>query len=129
MKTFHDEAIAWEPADPSHFTGQAWVKRVAAVDDDGGVKIYRVKFEPGARTHWHTHSGMQVLWVIVGRCRVRKWGEAVQEVSPGDAVYIAPGEKHWHGAAPDSIMAHVAINVNARTTWMEAVSDEHTPGL
>ncbi len=81
-------------------------------------------FEPGARTDWHAHSGPQLLYVVEGRCRVQAWGEAMQEVGPGDTVYIAPDEKHWHGAAPATGTVHIAVNIDARTTWLERVSEE-----
>jgi quercetin dioxygenase-like cupin family protein len=64
---------------------------------------------------------VQLLIVLKGLCRVQKWGEAVQEVEAGGQISIAPGEKHWHGASPGSDMAHVAVNIDASTTWMEAV--------
>ena len=124
MHIFHDARLDWEPADPDHFTGEARVKRVAVQPGGSALKIYRVAFEPGARTHWHTHSGPQLLYVVEGRCRVQAWGEAMQEVGPGGTVYIAPDEKHWHGAAPSTTAVHIAINVDARTTWMEGVTDE-----
>ena len=124
MHFFQDAHLEWEPADPAHFTGSARVKRVGAVPGEAPVKLYRVAFEPGARTNWHAHSGPQLLYIVEGRCRVQTWGEPVVEASPGDTVYIEPGEKHWHGAALDEGTVHMAINVNAQTTWMERVTDE-----
>lgn len=124
MQTFHDAALEWELADPDHFTGEARVKRVAALPGASALKIFRVAFAPGARTHWHTHSGPQVLYVVEGRCRVQTGGDAAQEAGPGDTVYIAPGDKHWHGAAPATGAVHIALNVDARTTWLERVTDE-----
>ena len=123
MHIFHDADLDWEPADPARFTGVARVKRVGAVPGDPTVKIYRVAFEPGARTDWHAHSGPQLLYIVEGRCRVQTWGEPVQEVGPGDTVYIVPDEKHWHGAAPNAGTVHIAINIDAQTTWMERVTD------
>ncbi len=124
MQTFHDAGLEWEPADPDHFTGVARVKRVAVLPGGAELKIYRVAFEPGARTDWHAHSGPQLLYVVEGRCRVQTSGEAVKEVGPGDTVYIAPDEKHWHGAAPATGTVHIAVNIDAQTTWMECVSEE-----
>ena len=124
MHLFHDDHLDWERADPDHFTGAARVKRVAVRPGGSALKIYRVAFEPGARTHWHSHSGPQLLYVVEGRCRVQAWGEAMQEVGPGDTVYIAPEQKHWHGAAPTTGAVHIAVHVDAQTTWMERVSDE-----
>ena len=85
-----------------------------------------VTFEPGARTAWHTHPLGQTLFVLSGVGRVQKLGEPVQEIKPGDTVWIAPGEKHWHGAAPDVAMSHIAIQEavdGVAVTWMEHVSD------
>lgn len=88
------------------------------------VNIYRVEFDAGARTHWHTHTGPQWLLVVEGRVRVQKWGEPVQDLAAGDAAVIEPGEKHWHGAAPGSRGTHLAVNIKAATEWLEPVSDE-----
>ncbi|MEE8584548.1 MAG: cupin domain-containing protein [Acidobacteriota bacterium] len=111
----------WERADPAHFTGSARVQRVVSAPGPPRIKTYLVEFQPGARTHWHSHSGVQLLIVLKGRCLVQKWAKAVRQVEAGGQVSIAPGEKHWHGAAPGAAMAHVAVNVDASTTWMEAV--------
>jgi 4-carboxymuconolactone decarboxylase len=68
-----------------------------------------VTFEPGARTAWHTHPLGQILMVTTGTGRVQRWGDSVEEIRQRDAVWIPPGQKHWHGAAPNSSMAHIAI--------------------
>ena len=89
----------------------------------GGI----VTFEPGARTAWHTHPLGQTLIVTAGVGRVQKWGDSVQEIRPGDVVWIPPGVKHWHGAAPNSAMTHLAVgrSVDGKSvTWMEKVTDE-----
>jgi len=111
------------PGDPKTFTGSVRTARLASADEGTPVHVYRVEFEPGARTHWHTHSGAQWLFVVDGRIRVRTDGAPSQDLSTGDAVVIAPGERHWHGAAPGSRGVHLAVNVNAVTEWLEAVSD------
>jgi len=110
--------------DPKSFTGRVRSTKVAS--DVGGVSVhvYRVEFDAGARTHWHKHTGTQLLLIIGGRIRVQKWDEVALEVSPGDTVVIEPGEKHWHGAAPGSPGLHLAVNLNSTTEWLEAVSDE-----
>ena len=97
-------------------------------DDGASVHVYRVEFDEGGRTNWHTHSGPQWLLIVEGRVRVQKWGEAPQEVGVGDAVVIAPGEKHWHGAAPGARGTHLAVNVNAKTDWLEQVTAEQYGG-
>ena len=85
-----------------------------------------VEFEAGARTNWHSHSGVQILLIIEGRGRVQQWGEPVQEVGAGDTVSIAPGENHWHGAARDARMVHLAVNIDTTTMWMEPVRATET---
>lgn len=86
-----------------------------------------VTFEPGARTLWHTHPLGQNLIVTAGCGRVQRWGGPVEEIRPGDVVWFAPGEKHWHGAAPTTAMTHIAIyeQLDGKgADWMEEVSDE-----
>jgi quercetin dioxygenase-like cupin family protein len=112
-----------EPADPAHFTGSVRLHRLAT-GGEHGIKVFRVEFEPAARTHWHVHSGPQVLVVLEGVCRVASRGGRVEEVRPGESVIIDTGEKHWHGAAPGSRMVHLAINVRTETSWLEPVSDD-----
>jgi quercetin dioxygenase-like cupin family protein len=86
-----------------------------------------VTFEPGARTAWHAHDLGQTLIVTAGCGRVQGEGGPIEEIRPGDVVWIPPGEKHWHGAAPSTAMTHIAIverSGTTRTEWMEQVSDE-----
>lgn len=123
MKIFHTEQVPWQAADRKTFSGSARVKRLAEDTADVPVAVYHVEFDDGGRTHWHAHSGPQWLLIVEGRVRVQKWGERAQDVQVGDAIAIAPGEKHWHGAAPGSRGAHLAVNVNATTEWLEAVSE------
>ncbi len=108
-------------------TGAVWMDRSpAGPSPDAGV--FRVFFEPGARTNWHTHPEGQVLFIVSGTCRVGQEGEAPVDVEAGSVVYFAPGEKHWHGAHPDSYMVHAAANPAANsdggTDWLEPVTDE-----
>jgi quercetin dioxygenase-like cupin family protein len=124
MKPFHGAEVPFEPADPSHFVGNARVKRLPLVDGTQPVIVYLVDFEPGGRTNWHTHSAPQLLLVLDGRGLVQKWGEPVHTISAGDAITIEPNEKHWHGAAPGTKMSHFAVNLNLTTQWLEPVSDD-----
>ena len=90
-----------------------------------------VTFEPGARTAWHMHPLGQTLVVTAGCGRVQRWGGPVEEIRPGDVVWIPPGEKHWHGAAPTTAMTHIAIHEyrdGIAVDWMEQVSDEQYQG-
>lgn len=85
-----------------------------------------VTFEPGARTAWHTHPAGQTLVVTAGVGRVQRWGDPVQEIRPGDVVWIPPRQKHWHGAAPNTAMTHMAITELAggkAVDWLEKVSE------
>ena len=118
------DGAEWEPADPGTFSGAARILRMGAAGTDPTVRLYRVAFEPGARTHWHVHSGPQLLVVVEGSCRIQRWDGPVEVSRAGDVVYIAPGEKHWHGAGRDGPVTHIAVNVDAETTWMEPAPPE-----
>ena len=124
MKVFHLGGRRAEPLDPANFTGTGTLVRMAGVSAGPAVNAYRVSFEPGTRTAWHTHSGTQLLLVTDGTCRCQRDGEPVQEVGAGGIVAIEAGERHWHGATPDAAMTHIALNIDASTTWFEKVSDE-----
>ena len=90
-----------------------------------------VTFEPGARTAWHTHPLGQSLIVIAGCGRAQRWGGPVEEIRPGDVIWIPPGEKHWHGAAPTTAVTHIAVHerLEGKTVdWLEHVSDEQYDG-
>lgn len=113
-------------APSEHFTGSARVDplfQATAPSHAGGALL---TFEPGARTAWHTHPLGQILIVTAGIGRVQRWGDPVEEIHQGDVIWIPPGQKHWHGAAPDSSMAHIAIveALDGKTVdWLEKVSD------
>ena len=128
MKIFRAAQIPSSDGDPNTFTGT--VTRTTLASDAAGtpVNVYRVDFEPGARTHWHTHDGPQWLFVVEGRILVQKQGELTIEVGAGDAVVIQPGERHWHGATSTERGVHLAVNVNAKTNWMEPVTDAQYRG-
>jgi len=86
----------------------------------GDVRVSRVRHDPGVHTSWHVHRGGQVIYVESGRGLVQKWGGEIQEMRAGDIVYTAPGEKHWHGAAPGSSLTIVATSIG-ETEWLERV--------
>jgi quercetin dioxygenase-like cupin family protein len=100
----------------------------------GNVRAALVHFEPGARTAWHTHPAGQTLYILSGAGRVQSAGGPVREVRAGDVIWFSPGEKHWHGAGPTTIMSHMAITEmldGKYVAWMEKVADEQyktTPG-
>lgn len=119
-------AIPTQRASPDYFTGTVWQERVIAAPAPGRVHVLRVTFEPGARTAWHTHPLGQTLYVLSGVGRFQTWGEPVRVINAGDSVWIPPGEKHWHGAAPATPMCHMAIQeaLDSKTAdWLEQVSD------
>ena len=91
-----------------------------------------VTFEPGARTAWHTHPLGQTLIVLSGLGRVQRESGPVEEIHPGDVVWFAPGERHWHGASPQTAMTHIAIQeaLNGKVVdWMEQVGDDQYPSF
>jgi quercetin dioxygenase-like cupin family protein len=124
MKIFRSSDAPFRQADIHTFVGTAETRLLGASDAGTPVHVYEVVFEPGARTNWHRHSGAQWLLVVEGRIRVQREGEAIEDLAEGDAVVFAPGERHWHGATPGSRGAHLAVNVQATTEWLEPVSDE-----
>jgi quercetin dioxygenase-like cupin family protein len=103
------------------FTGRVWADPVLGSED--GVAINAVFFEPGARTHWHTHELGQVLYVTHGEGFVQARDGTGDRISAGDVVHIAPGEDHWHGAARESYLLHVAISLG-EADWGDPVTDE-----
>jgi quercetin dioxygenase-like cupin family protein len=111
-----------------YFTGTVWLDEIAAGPNESRVRALRVSFEPGARTAWHTHPFGQVLHIISGVGRVQKAGADPVEVYPGDTVWFEPGERHWHGAAPNRFMVHLAVQqtdaAGQSADWFEHVIDE-----
>lgn len=117
------EPSAKGPAD--YFTGTVRVDAPFKGDGQARISGATVTFEPGARTNWHTHPLGQTLLVIGGLGRVQREGGPVEEIRPGDIVWIPPGEKHWHGAAPHCAMTHIAIAeaLDGKVVeWLEPVS-------
>ena len=110
-----------------YFTGQSYLNMLSTEQ----VVIGNVTFEPGCRNNWHIHhaksGGGQILLVTAGKGYYQEWGKEPRELHPGDVVNIPAGVKHWHGAAPDSWFAHLAVEVpaeGASNEWLEPVSDE-----
>lgn len=108
------------------FTGTVRIDPMFSAEDPSRVGGASVTFEPGARTAWHTHPLGQILIVTAGCGRVQRWDGPIEEINPGDVVQFAPGEKHWHGAAPTTAVTHIAIQEaldGKAVDWMEHVSD------
>ena len=128
MKIISASQRATKPGPSNWMTGSAWLDEIAGPDDaPGAARMACVTFTPGARTRWHTHPRGQILHVVRGVGRVQKQGEPAREILPGDTIFIAAGEKHWHGASPTRLMAHFAVqeaDASGQTThWLEPVSD------
>jgi Uncharacterized conserved protein, contains double-stranded beta-helix domain len=109
----------------STFTGVVWADPVMPTTDN--VTVNNVFFTPGARTFWHTHEFGQMLQVTGGRGWVCAEGEKAQELRPGDVVWIPPHVRHWHGAATDTYMLHLATSFG-KSDWQEEVTEESYAG-
>src|SRR5436853_6789346 len=113
------------------FTGTVRVDPLFQAPDPARVSGARVTFEPGARTAWHTHPLGQTLIVTAGSGWVQQWGGQVEEIRPGDVVWIPPGQKHWHGATAATGVTHIAIQEQLDgqvVEWLEAASKEQYGG-
>jgi len=114
-------------APAANFGGTVWHEEVFAPEAPSRLRASRVTFTPGGRTNWHTHAVGQILYVLSGVGRFQMEGGPVEVLLPGDTVVIPPGAKHWHGAAPDHMMAHLALSESddqgRATTWLEPVSE------
>jgi quercetin dioxygenase-like cupin family protein len=110
-----------------YFSGTVRIQALVNAPAPARVIANSVTFEPGARTAWHTHPLGQTLIVTEGLGRVQYVGGPIEEIRPGDVVWIPPGEKHWHGASPSTAMTHIAIQeqVDGKAVeWLEHVTDE-----
>ncbi len=109
------------------FTGTVRIDPLFTSPEPARANAAHVTFEPGARTAWHTHPLGQTLIVTSGRGLVQRWGGPIEDIRPGDVVWFAPGEKHWHGAAKTTAMTHIAVQERLDgkvVDWLEHVSDE-----
>lgn len=111
-----------------YFTGEVRLSPLLESDDEAPHKLYRVEFAAKARTNWHTHDGVQTLYVESGQCRVQKEGEPYHDLPPGSTAVIPAGEKHWHGADPHGPMVHLAVGLYQKTEWLEPVEDKNYGG-
>jgi quercetin dioxygenase-like cupin family protein len=110
------------------FTGDVWFDVIARADDYARMRVNVVRFAPCSRTAWHSHPGGQTLFVTEGRGLVQSRGGEVIEIRPGDVIYTPPGEWHWHGAAADHFMTHIAMwevdDAGENANWGALVSDD-----
>ena len=132
MEIFHRPPTAKGPA--ATFTGDVWVDGVYAGPSQEQARLSIVRFAPCARSHRHSHRLGQVLHVLDGTALLGSRDGTVIEAHPGDTICTAPGEEHWHGAAPGRFMAHLALmegdgSDEPQTVWGEAVSDSDYQAL
>ena len=110
------------------FTGNVWIDEISVGAEPSRLRAFRVSFEPGARTAWHTHPVGQVLHVLAGVGLAQSDGQPIQEIHPGDTVSFAPNERHWHGAGPVTTMVHLALQEadaqGVDVVWLESVTDQ-----
>lgn len=125
--------IATRQGPAEWFTGAVYIDAVAVPEAGSQVSASNVHFTPGAHTAWHTHPHGQTIFVLEGTGRCQRKGGPVEEIRPGDRVFFEPGEEHWHGAAPDRFMLHLALiqvdNEGTSVAWGTHVTDaEYNPG-
>jgi quercetin dioxygenase-like cupin family protein len=110
------------------FTGTVYLDAIAAPAEPSRAAAAMVHFAPGARTAWHTHPLGQTLYVTEGVGRCQRRGGEIEVIQPGDRVHFEPGEEHWHGAAPERFMTHLAIQevdeTGSPVSWGVHVTDE-----
>jgi quercetin dioxygenase-like cupin family protein len=116
------------PGPEEWFTGTVFIDGIATPSEKSRLGAAMVHFAPGARTAWHTHPLGQTIYVTEGLGRCQRRGGPIEEIRPGDRVYFEPGEEHWHGAAPDRFMTHLAMqeadDSGSPVTWGKHVTDE-----
>jgi quercetin dioxygenase-like cupin family protein len=114
------------------FTGTVYLDPIAAPSGPSRLQAASVHFTPGARTAWHTHPRGQTIYVLEGVGRCQRRGGQLEEIHPGDRVYFEPGEDHWHGAAPNRLMTHIAMQEvdesGSPVTWGEHVTADEYGG-
>ncbi|KIN61993.1 Cupin [Sulfitobacter noctilucicola] len=116
---------------PDYFTGTVRMDPLMSAPAPARLNALSVTFEPGARTAWHTHPLGQTLIVTAGLGLAQKEGDPIQTIRPGDVIWFAPGEKHWHGASADCAMTHIALQEEldgSAADWLEKVSDAQYSG-
>jgi quercetin dioxygenase-like cupin family protein len=121
-------SIETTPGPSEWFTGVVFIDAVAAPSATSRLSASSVHFTPGARTAWHTHPNGQTIYVTEGLGLCQRRGGPVEVIRPGDRVFFEPGEEHWHGAAPNRFMTHLAMlqvdEEGKSATWGEHVTDD-----
>jgi len=120
--------VATNPGPSEWFTGNVHLDAIAVPTETSRLSATNVHFTPAARTAWHTHPNGQTIFVVEGVGLAQRRGAPVEVIRPGDRVFFEPGEEHWHGAAPDRFMTHVALvqvdDEGTSATWGDHVTDE-----
>jgi quercetin dioxygenase-like cupin family protein len=128
MKILPPEARFCRRGSPAWFTGTVWLDEIVTTLRPARLRAVLVSFEPAARTAWHTHPLGQTLHVLSGIGRIQLYGQPVQDLRPGDTVWIEPNELHWHGAGPGYTFVHLAMqeadDQNIDVAWHKHVTDE-----
>jgi quercetin dioxygenase-like cupin family protein len=124
MEHLPARVVRAEPATPESFTTGVTREPLVPAQVGDGLLVTRFRYPPGGHSHWHVHEGEQALLVEEGRMRVRRRDGLTLLVEPGDSLYVAPGEEHWHGATPDTALVHLAFNASGATRWLDPVDDE-----
>lgn len=131
MKIIRGGSVPTVIASDAYFTGRVTQTLIVEAEAPARLRAVSVSFEPGARTHWHTHPLGQTLHVVAGAGLVQVWGEPIQQIGVGDTVRFPPGEKHWHGAGPQTAMTHIAMQEaldGKAVDWLEPVDDAQYGG-
>ena len=127
MKIKTSSTISTVQAPPDYFTGKAWFTYLTK-DESVRCNSIKVTFEPRSRNYWHTHPEGQILIVTEGKGYIQKRGELVQLLLPGDVAIISANEEHWHGASPDSVFIHIAVQPisdnGTEVNWLKEVTEE-----
>jgi quercetin dioxygenase-like cupin family protein len=121
------DAVPAQDGPEQYFSGRVQIRPLFSASEPARMSCGCVTFDPCARSAWHTHPLGQTLIVMSGRGFVQSWSGPVREIRAGDVIWTPPGEKHWHGAAPDSSMTHIAIQEaldGKNVDWMEKVTDD-----
>ena len=121
-----------DKASPDYFTGTAWVNILVPKDETGTYAIGNVVFEPGCRNNWHTHAAGQILLVTDGKGWYQERGKAARSIGKGDVIAVPSNVEHWHGAAAESRLTHLAVTNDSKAGpvhWLQRVTDEEYSGV
>ena len=127
MELFPSNSRPSKIGDPSWYFGRIWLEQILAAPTPSRNRSVRMKFDPGARTAWHSHPLGQTVYIVAGIGLIGTRVAPPQILRPGDTVWIPPGQEHWHGATLGSTLDHISIReteTGFATTWMAHVSDE-----